>query len=73
MPEIMLTPQLTITVGRATFAVVGMSTAAAGTSAVILATGGAVLLVGGGIYLATRNGQTKLPRRENAAKAKIGG
>ncbi len=56
-----MTPQLSITAGRATFAVVGMSTAAAGTSAVILATGGAVLLIGGGIYLATRNGETQVP------------
>ncbi|QDV11474.1 hypothetical protein CA51_13380 [Rosistilla oblonga] len=61
-----MTPQLTITAGGATFAVVGMSTAAAGTSAVILATGGAPLLIGGGLYRATRNGQTKLPRLEKA-------
>jgi len=53
---------MTITIGRAAFAVAGMSTAAAGASAIILATGGAALLVGGGIYLVTRSSQTKLPR-----------
>lgn len=36
-----------ITIGRAAFAVAGMSTAVAGASAIILATGGAALLVGG--------------------------
>jgi hypothetical protein len=47
--------QLTINVGRAAFAVAGISTADANESAIILATGGASLLIGGGIYLATRN------------------
>ncbi len=65
--------QLTITAGRATFAVVGMSTVAAGTSAVILATGGAALLIGGGIYLATRSGQTKFPRLAKANDDEIEG
>jgi hypothetical protein len=60
-----LNPQLTITIGRAAFAVAGMSTAATGASAVILATGGAALLVGSGIYLATRNSQLIQPRFAN--------
>jgi hypothetical protein len=63
-----MTPQLTITVGRAAFAVAGISTAAAGGSAVILATGGAALLVGSGIYLATRNSvllKTRLANSES--------
>ena len=50
-----MNPQLTINIGRAAFAVAGISTAAASASAIILATGGAALLVGGGIYLATKN------------------
>lgn len=55
-------PQLTITAGRAAFAVVGLSSAAAIASVIILATGGAALLVGGGVYLATRNRKTDVPR-----------
>lgn len=57
-----LNPQLTITIGRAAFAVAGISTTAAGASAIILATGGAALLVGGGLYLATRNRKSDAPR-----------
>lgn len=65
-------PQLTITAGRATFAVVGVPTAAVGTSAVILATGGAVLLIGGGIYLAARNSQTQVPALTQPDDKEIG-
>lgn len=55
-----MTPQLTITLGRATFAVVGMSTAAAGASAIILATGGATLLIVCAFHLANRGCKAKL-------------
>ena len=40
---------MSITIGRAAFAVAGISTAAAGASTIILATGGAALMVDGGV------------------------
>lgn len=66
-----LNPQITIAIGRAVFAVTGVSTVAAGASAIILATGGAVLLVGSGIYLATRNNQINAPRLPKTTGMKL--